>query len=349
MIKKIIQLLLIPIGGAVGYWAWLGVKFILDKMSIGLWGWVLAVLELSAILIFAIIGFFVGRPFSEAFLKAITKVTRWLKAMPAQELLLAVVGLLVGLVTAFLVCQVFKNIQNDVLVTCINAVIYLFSGVIGVRGALMHRDEYVLPVKNKKNNKNEFSGTILDSSILVDGRITDIVKTGFVSKPIYIPKFVLAELTLLADSEDAKKRTRGRIGLDAVKKLQEEKQAKVIGKDYPESNNIDDKLIKLAKELEVNIMTNDYSLNMVASVQGVEILNINELVNALKPTVIAGDEIKIEITKAGKDPTQGVGYLDDGTMVVVEDGAKYIDKIVDTVVSSMLQTNAGKIIFCKIK
>ncbi len=346
MIKKIIQLLFIPIGGAIGYWIWLGVSFILEKMPINLWSWAFVIMELAMMIIFATVGFFVGKPISEVFVKAISKVTKWVKAMPARELLLAVVGLLVGLVTAYLVCQVFKNLENPVLVTCINAVIYIFGGVIGVRGALIHRDEYVLPIKNSKTEK---TGTIFDSSILVDGRAYDIVKTGFVSKPIYVPKFVLAELTLLSDSEDTKKRTRGRMGLDTVKKLQNEKEISVIGTDFPESKGIDDKLVKLAKEMGCSIMTNDYSLNMVASVQGVEILNINELVNALKPTVIAGDEISIEITKAGKDPTQGVGYLDDGTMVVVEDGAKYIDRVVETVVTSMLQTNAGKIIFCKIK
>ena len=166
---------------------------------------------------------------------------------------------------------------------------------------------------------------------------------------MYIPDFILDELTSLADSDDNKKRTRGRLGLDTVKKLRESEGVILISKDYPEQEKIDGKIIALAKELNAQIMTNDYSLNMVASVQGVKILNINELVNALKPTVVAGDEISIEISKMGKEPDQGVGYLDDGTMVVVENGAQYVDNVVEIVVVSLLQTNAGKIIFGKVK
>ena len=344
MIKKIIHLLFVPIGGALGYWLWKLIEMILTKTGTTPWGWVAVAGEIAFISVLAIAGYFLGGPASEFFHKGIAKVTKRAKSMSAKELFLAVFGLLIGFIVAFLVCQVFRNIDNTVLVTSINAVVYICCGVLGVRLALMHRDE--VPVLEKNS---EQAGTVLDASILVDGRAADIVKTGFLRKPLYIPKFVLDELSLLADSEDAKKRTRGRLGLDTVKVLQEQHGAEVVSKDYSDSDSIDDKLIAFARKTGCSIMTNDYSLNMVASIENVTVLNANELVNALKPTVVAGDEIKIEITKAGKEPTQGVGYLDDGTMVVIENGAGHIDKTVDVCVTGMLQTNAGKIIFAKIK
>lgn len=344
MIKKIIHLLFVPIGGALGYWLWKLVEMILVKTGTAPWGWVAVAGEIAFISILAITGYFLGKPASEFFYRGITKITKRANMMPAKELFLAVFGLLVGFIAAFLVCQVFRNIDNTVLVTSINAVVYICCGVLGVRLALMHRDEVSVLEKNK-----EQAGTVLDASILVDGRAADIVKTGFLHKPIYIPKFVLEELSLLADSDDAKKRIRGRLGLDTVKILQEEHGAKIVPGNYSEAESADDKLIAFAQKTGCSIMTNDYSLNMLASIGNVTVLNINELVNALKPTVVAGDEIKIEITKAGKDPTQGVGYLDDGTMVVIENGSRHIDETVDVCVTGMLQTNAGKIIFAKIK
>lgn len=345
MIKKIIHLLFVPIGGALGYWLWKLIEMVLIKTGTTPWGWVAVAGEVAFISVLAIVGYFCGKPASDFFYRGITKITKKAKAMSAKELFLAVFGLLAGFTAAFLVCQIFRNIQNTVLVTSINAVIYICCGVLGVRLALMHRDE----VSVLENNKEQAGGTVLDASILVDGRAADIVKTGFLRKPLYIPKFVIDELSLLADSEDAKKRTRGRLGLDTVKLLQEKHGAEAVNKDYSDSDSVDDKLIAFAKKTGCSIMTNDYSLNMVASIENITVLNVNELVNALKPTVVAGDEIKIEITKAGKDPSQGVGYLDDGTMVVIENGAGHIDKTVDVCVTGMLQTNAGKIIFAKLK
>lgn len=350
MIKRIVQILFAPIGGALGYWLWMLAENILKSFNVFLWGWAAVLLEIACISALAVTGYFVGKPVSKWVAYLLAKSMKKAKEMSFSELVAVTSGLLAGFLCAFLLCQIFVKISNEILVTCINALIYICFGFFGAKVAHMRHSEipFVQKRKREESAKDQKSGTVLDSSILIDGRAYDIYKTGFLSEPIYIPKFILDELTSLADSEDNKKRTRGRIGLDTVKKLRENNNVVILDKDFSDVENTDGKIIMLAKELCACIMTNDYSLNMVASVQGIRILNINELVNALKPTVIAGDEISIEISKAGKEPTQGVGYLDDGTMVVVENGAEYVGKEVNVQVTSMLQTNAGKIIFAKI-
>ncbi len=352
MIKRIIQILFAPIGGALGYWIWMLVEVLLLNFNITLWGWAGVFGEIALISATAVLGYFVGGPVSIWLSSLLTKATSRAKEMPASELFSVTIGLLVGFLCAFLVCQVFVKISNELLVTCINALIYICFGFFGARVAFLRHDDIGVFTKRKKgedDKKQKNGGTILDSSMLIDGRTADIFKTGFISEPIYIPQFILDEVTRLADSEDGKKRTRGRLGLDTVKRLQENENVIIFNKNISEADSIDNKIIDLAKELDASIMTNDYSLNMVASVHGVKILNVNELVNALKTTVVAGEELSIEISKAGKEPSQGVGYLDDGTMVVVENGASYVDGVVEVVVTSMLQTNAGKIIFAKVK
>ncbi len=351
MIKRIIQILFAPIGGALGYWLWILTETILANFNIVLWGWAAILCEIACVSALAVVGYFVGRPISKLVAYMLAKATKKAKDMSASELFSVTVGLLIGLLFAFLICQIFIKISNELLVTCINALIYICLGVFGARVAYLRREDISVNVKRKKGGKDEESeiGTILDSSILIDGRAYDIYKTGFLSEPVYIPQFVLEELTLLSDSDDNKKRTRGRIGLDTVKKLKENKNVIILKKINVEGESIDEKIIALAKEIGAKVMTNDYSLNMVASVQDVKILNINELVNALKPTLIAGDELQIEVSKKGKEATQGVGYLDDGTMVVIENGAEYLDNLITVQVTSLLQTNAGKIIFAKVK
>ncbi len=337
--------------GALGYWVWKIVELLLSACKITFWGWANIFFEIACISALAVAGYFIGGPVSRWLAHMLSKLTKKAKEMPAKEMFLGLAGLLIGFVCAFLICQIFDNISNEVLVTCINALVYICCGFLGFRVFIMRRDDVEMFEKNARGvgeQKSTSGGTLLDSSILIDGRTVDIFKTGFLNEPLYVPQFILDELTKLADSEDNKKRTRGRLGLDTVKKLQEIKCLTVLEKEV-EGESIDAKLINTARQLNADIMTNDYSLNMVASVQGVKILNVNELVNALKPTVIAGDEITVEISKTGKDPLQGVGYLDDGTMIVVEDGAKHIDSFVEVVVTGMLQTNAGKIIFAKLK
>ena len=188
---------------------------------------------------------------------------------------------------------------------------------------------------------------ILDTSVIIDGRIADLCDTGFMDGTLVIPQFVLKELQLVADSADSMKRNRGRRGLDILQKIQKMSgvEVSISDADYPEVREVDLKLIELARTLQGKIVTNDFNLNKVAQLRGVEVLNINELANALKPVVLPGEIMKVFILKEGKEYNQGVAYLDDGTMVVVDNARKMISKTIDVVVTSVLQTTAGKMIF----
>ncbi|MFN8065783.1 MAG: hypothetical protein U0P82_13390 [Vicinamibacterales bacterium] len=188
---------------------------------------------------------------------------------------------------------------------------------------------------------------ILDTSVIIDGRIADVCDTGFLDGTLVIPQFVLKELQLVADSGDALKRNRGRRGLDILQKIQKMAGVEVVisDMDFPEVKEVDLKLIELAKALEGKIVTNDFNLNKVAQLRGVSVLNVNELANSLKPVVLPGELMKVFILKEGKEYNQGVAYLDDGTMVVVDNARKMISKTIDIVVTSVLQTTAGKMIF----
>jgi uncharacterized protein YacL len=188
---------------------------------------------------------------------------------------------------------------------------------------------------------------ILDTSVIIDGRIADVCETGFVDGTLVVPQFVLKELQLVADSGDSLKRNRGRRGLDILQKIQKMSGIEVVisDMDFPEVKEVDLKLIELARALQGKIVTNDFNLNKVAQLRGVDVLNVNELANSLKPVVLPGEIMKVFILKEGKEYNQGVAYLDDGTMVVVDNARKMISKTIDIVVTSVLQTTAGKMIF----
>ena len=192
---------------------------------------------------------------------------------------------------------------------------------------------------------------ILDTSVIIDGRIADACETGFIEGPFIIPQFMLRELQHIADSPDPLKRNRGRRGLDILNRIQKHSdlEVRISDQDFPSVKEVDDKLIELAKRIHGRIITNDYNLNKVAELQGLTVLNINQLSNALKPVVLPGETMHVQILKEGKEPGQGVAYLDDGTMVVVEEGKKIIGKELDVVVTSVLQTTAGRMIFARPK
>ena len=204
---------------------------------------------------------------------------------------------------------------------------------------------------NEKDRKKVRVPKILDTSVIIDGRILEVMKTGFMEGPIVIPEFVLVELRHIADSSDALKRTRGRRGLDILNKIQEEYGIEIYNTDSEKSlkeiPEVDVKLLKLAQILKGKVVTNDFNLNKVASIQEVPVLNINELANAMKPMVIPGETMTVTLIKQGKDQNQAVAYLDDGTMIVVENGRRKIGQTVEIVVTSVLQTAAGRMIFGK--
>lgn len=231
-----------------------------------------------------------------------------------------------------------------------SALIYLLFAYLGAAVAIKKKDDLDLLDKNivvrGKNNKDL---KLLDTSVLIDGRLVEIVETGFFSGRLLVPSFVLHELQMIADSADATKRQRGRRGLDILKRLQEatDVNVKIYDKDFPAVKEVDSKLIHLAKELGAKLATTDFNLNKVAVLQGISVLNVNDLANALKPVVLPGDNFTLYLAKEGKEKSQAVGYLDDGTMVVVDEGRRSIGKRVDVAVNSILQTSAGRMIFAR--
>ena len=191
---------------------------------------------------------------------------------------------------------------------------------------------------------------LLDTSVIIDGRITDISKTGFITASLTVPNFVLNELQYIADSGDALRRKRGRRGLEVLRVLREESPIplEITDMDVSEVREVDSKLVALARHLSVPIMTNDYNLNRVAGLQGVTVLNINDLANAVKAAYLPGEELGVKVIQEGREHGQGVGYLDDGTMVVIEEGRYHLNRMLDVVVTKVLQTSAGRMIFAKI-
>lgn len=233
--------------------------------------------------------------------------------------------------------------------------VFVISGFyLGFKGS--SKLEIIMPdIKKEKTDLIDdiipSSVKILDTSSIIDSRIIDVCEAGFIEGVVLIPKFVLNELQMVADSTDPNKRSRGRKGLTELSRLKKVKgvKVKIIEKDYPGIKEVDDKLMKLAKEVQGTLITTDYNLNKLASLEGIKVLNVNELANALKPIVMANEELRITIIKEGKERAQGVGYLQDGTMVVVEGGKNYLGQEVDVVVTSILQTPAGRMIFAQIK
>jgi uncharacterized protein YacL len=278
-----------------------------------------------------------------------------LKIIPLKNLLGSFIGLILGVIVANLISNVFfPTLLNGQQTTLpIYGLLYGICGYIGLRIGLKKGEEFHLPGWKLFSKSLPRGGTskILDTSVIIDGRIADITETGFVEGPILIPQFVLSELQHIADSSDPIKRTRGKRGLEILHHIQKQVNVdvRIVDTDYPTIKEVDAKLIEMAKEVDGKIVTNDSNLNKVAELQGIEVLNINELANSLRPVVLPGEEINVKILKEGKEMGQGVAYLDDGTMIVVDNGKRQIGKNMDVIVTSVLQTPAGRMIFARLK
>ncbi len=292
-----------------------------------------------------------------------SKVEKMLQRLPASEVLVGAVGLIIGLVIAYLISSgPLKLIPFAWLGMILSVLVYVLLGYLGVSIAVKKREDLFGIAtllkrsgqkEKEKNTKqdNTVQPKILDTSVIIDGRIADICKTGFVEGPLIIPAFVLEELRHIADSSDSLKRNRGRRGLDILNKIQKELEinVEIVEKDFEELSEVDTKLLKLAQFMKGKVITNDYNLNKVAEFQRVPVLNINELANAVKPVVLPGEEMVVQVIRDGKEFGQGVAYLDDGTMIVVDGGKRHIGETIDVIVTSVLQTAAGRMIFVKPK
>lgn len=279
---------------------------------------------------------------------------RAMERLSPAEIAGGAVGLIVGLIVAFLIKSIIFEIVTGVgrAGTYVAIVLYLIFAIFAAYlGARVGAKTRIVPVPDRRTSGGGGAPKVVDTSSIVDGRIVKIVECGFLEGPLIVPRFVLRELQTISDSMDPLKRTRGRRGFDVLSRLQELSAVEISERDFNDMalGNVDARLVRLAQELGAKLVTNDYNLNRVAHVEGVEALNVNELAEAVKPVVLPGEELHVAVIREGKEMHQGVGYLDDGTMIVVEQGRRLIGEEIDVVVTSVLQTVAGRMIFAKPK
>ena len=376
IIVTIVRLAMLCIGLAIGYILSFPAYHLLRNLSVDVlqdatYGYPIACGILMVLC--GLIGFVIGKPLADLIVRGMTVLEQRLKQMPLAALVSSTVGLIVGLLIAALLASTVKQLPlvGDFMPVVLSVVL----GYLGISVGYRWRetvDGFMNAVKrNPKRNRREAKDgkddkhtenalaalnyktvvhpKVLDTSVIIDGRIVEICKAGFLEGPLVITNFVLDELRHIADSSDSLKRVRGRRGLDILNDLRKTDVEGVnMNIDYEEIPEVDAKLVQLAKDLGGYIVTNDFNLNKVASFQKVKTLNVNELAGAIKTVVLPGESMRVEVVARGKENDQGVGYLDDGTMVVVENGKHVIGKTVDTVVTSVIQTNAGRMIFVRL-
>lgn len=324
----------------------------LGLLGVGLFGWLALVLE----------------PFiTNSICNASERWTAALSRIPTSDILVIVFGVGIGLILANLIGAPFSRLP--IVGSYIPIILSLIMSVVGAKLALRKHNDIVsffnrIPSRKavKVPDTNDVkagplgdrlysSNKLLDTSVIIDGRIMDILSTGFLDGRMVVPNFVLEELQKLSDSSDSLKRAKGRRGLDLVHDMQVsyKGQVLIVDNDYDDISEVDAKLVRLAKQSDATIITNDFNLNKVAEIQGIKVLNINELANAIKPVVVAGEEMNVYLVKEGKEQGQAIAYLDDGTMIVVENGRDDLGNSIPVIVSSVLQTSAGRMIFARAK
>ena len=362
MIRNLLRGIITLLVGALGFY----LSFLFLRLNIlQSLGWRTYAVMVA---LFASIGFFVAPVSIRSFLTLMRWMDSRLTRVPTHDLMSGAVGGIIGLIISSLFSNSFKDIQF--FGPLLAVILSIFLGYLGLTIGMKRKEDITgflsfFPKfrgdKMDKADKNKESKAdhslervnykILDTSVIIDGRIADIVKTGFVEGILLIPSFVLEELRHIADSSDLLKRNRGRRGLDILNQISKETVIKVHihEQDFDDINEVDSKLVRLGQVLGSSLLTNDYNLNKVAELQGVKVLNINELANALKPIVLPGEEMLVQVMKEGKEPGQGVAYLDDGTMIVVDTGRRFMGQHVTVLVTSVLQTAAGRMIFAKPK
>lgn len=365
MVEKIIKYILTFVGLCIGIGFGIYLTEIIFKGDIfSLNGTIYIVLIPATLgLIFTFLSYFASKLIISGGKRLALYAQNEVEKIPPHELAFGMIGLVSGLVLALLISSLYEIIPIPMVANALKILTFIFFGYLGITLAQKNvKDTSRLQEWARKMNIVKTSSKpvvttggsipkVLDTSVIIDGRISDICKTGFVEGPLIIPEFVLKELRHIADSSDALKRNRGRRGLDILKIIQKDLpiEVKIVDTDFEDVDEVDLKLIKLAQKIGGSIVTNDYNLNKVATLQDILILNINELANAVKPVVLPGEEMVVQIIKEGKESNQGIAYLDDGTMIVVEEGKRYMNATIHVIVTSVLQTAAGRMIFAKHK
>jgi uncharacterized protein YacL len=359
--RKAARLILALCGAGIGVVLVIAVNTIIISLGYlsmyqSMYTWGVALIYTAAGIITAIILYFISPRLIDGFLAAIGAIEAKLASMAIEDIFFSVIGLMTGLILAFLVSTLTSGISMSWLRFLVDVILYFSFGYLGWTAVSKRRGELAVPswlthTKEGKLHAGMARPKVLDTSVIIDGRIADICATGIIEGKLIVPKFVLTELQHIADSADSLKRNRGRRGLDILKMIQEGGHVPVVisEKDYDDVAEVDAKLIRLTHEMGGVVVTNDYNLNKVAGVQLVPVLNINELANAIKPLALPGEEMQALIVKEGKENGQGVAYLEDGTMIVVEGGKRHLNEVAAVVVTSVLQTAAGRMIFARIK
>ncbi len=321
----------------------------------------LLIFRAAVLLLFGVSGYFLGSRYGYENYGVIISLLLGVITIYSDQILKKVnvgtiVGGIIGIAAGILFAELFLVpirllVREEIVVVsfAITAIFGYGGLVIGLnRGRGMTMPEIFRLLRGQGYEENL---KILDTSVIIDGRISDVCEAGFIEGTFIVPQFILQELQYIADSQDATKRARGRRGLDVLHKIQKMSNitVKIIDEDFPKIKEVDSKLVALGKMMSAKIITNDFNLNKVAQLQGVSVLNINELANSLKPVVLPGETMRVFVLKEGKEYNQGVAYLDDGTMVVVENGRKLMGRNIEVTVTSVLQTTAGRMIFAKAK
>lgn len=353
MFKKIMKGMMLLLGAAIGY----GISLLAISL-VPTFAHYSIYISIFISFLFAIIFYLLSDTIYTRLINVGDRVEIELRRFTSQDLILGAAGLLLGLVIAFFLSQLVMNIGIPILGPVLSVVFYILFPYIGIIVTTRRKDiagvseKAIQKTSSKKNKKkDEKLYKILDTSVIIDGRIKDIASSGFIEGTLVIPNFVLQELQHIADSADDQRRKRGRRGLDILKQMQNEAKVdiEVSSEKIDTVEAIDDKILELAAMMNAKVLTNDYNLNKVAQVRGIEVLNINELANAVKPVILPGEDLQVEIVRAGKEKNQGLAYLSDGTMIVVEEAKKRIGETLNVEITTVLQTAAGKMMFAKIK
>ena len=383
MIRKIYSLIIVFVFAITGliifdyYCPYISECFGYDLEGHGLFGIAMANIVSGTIglIVFGGFGMAVAPSITNFILGYSERLAITLSRIPTSDILVMVLGIGLGLIIANLIGSPFAHLP--IIGPYVPIIFSLILSVVGAKVALRkHTDitDFFARMRGANNNipapppeapkaqvmeKDINAGPLgdrlysnnklLDTSVIIDGRVMDIMAAGFLDGKVVVPNFVLEELQKLSDSSDNLKRAKGRRGLDLVQDLQHSygKQVLIVDYDFDDLGDVDSKLIRLAKQTDSSIMTNDFNLNKVAEIQGIKVLNINELANAIKPVVVSGEEMSVYLVKEGKEPGQAVAYLDDGTMIVVENGRRYVGTSIEVIVTSVLQTAAGRMIFAR--
>lgn len=351
MLNKVIKYSFAIVGGVTGF-TLTKTLFAVQQVEMAPY------IEISVFCINTLLGvllfYLTGNSIIKWLLILLDKIENLVTKMTLYELTVSSIGLIAGLIVANLVTIPIAKV--DIIGVPLAIAANLLFGCIGIGIAMGKRDEHFFePFKSRSasspGGKDGRDCKVLDTSVIIDGRIIDICRSGFLEGEIVVPSFILEELRHIADSSDSLKRNRGRRGLDVLNAIQKELgcPVRIEQLELPEGSDVDSELLKAAKRLRGKVLTIDYNLNKVASLQEVSVLNINELANAVKPIALPGEEMTVQVIKDGKENGQGVGYLDDGTMIVVDGGRQFIGENVNVTVTSVLQTAAGRMIFAKPK